>query len=132
MTVEAAVYAGGVLLISFVIWQTHRVNIRRLSEIQREVNGLRDVVSRAFLTALNEQSAGSAAPAERAAQLQSDPVRKDAVSAPEPEIESDLVQINALCAKLITLAPPKEALSLISKPDSKNFWRDRPWPLRKP
>jgi hypothetical protein len=35
MTVEAVVYAGGVLLISFVIWQTHRVNVGRLSETRR-------------------------------------------------------------------------------------------------
>jgi hypothetical protein len=125
MTVEAAVYAGGVLLISFVIWQTHRVNIRRLSEIQREVSGLTDVVSRVFLSALNEKSDGKiAAPAAKEAVQ-----REDIAPAPPPEIESDLVQVDELCAKLITLAPPREALSLISKRD---FWRERPWPLRKP
>ena len=54
MTVEALVYTLGVLLNSLVIWQMHRANIR-LSEIQREVSGLRDLMSRLFLTALNEK-----------------------------------------------------------------------------
>ena len=54
MTVEASVYTLGVPLISLVIWQMHRANIR-LSEIQREVSGLRDLISRLFLTARNEK-----------------------------------------------------------------------------
>jgi hypothetical protein len=129
MTVEAAVYAGGALLISIVIWQAHRADIRRLSEIQRDVSGLKDLMYRLFLTALDEKSDGKiAAPAAKEA-VQSDPAREDIAAAPPPEIESDLVQVDELCARLITLAPPKVALSLISKQD---FWRDRPWPLRKP
>jgi hypothetical protein len=129
MTVEAAVYAGGLFLISFVIWQTHRVNIRRINEIQREVSGLSDLVSRLFLSAPNEKPDGKiASPAANEA-VQSDPAREDIAPAPPPRIESDLVQVDELCAKLITLAPPKVALSLISKRD---FWRERPWPLRKP
>jgi hypothetical protein len=128
MTVEAVVYAGGVLLISLVIWQMHRANIR-LSEIQHEVSGLRDLVSRLFLTAPAEKSDGKIAAPDAKEAAKSTHAREEIASAPPPGIESDLVQVDALCARLITLAPPKVALSLTSKPD---FWRERPWPLRKP
>ena len=158
MTVEASVYTLGVPLISLVIWQMHRANIR-LSEIQREVSGLRDLISRLFLTARNEKpeaaSRGSKVPFVDHQQLEpqslqqgaydtatapaakepveSEPAREDiASSAAPPEIESELVHVDALCAKLITLAPPKEALSLIARPDSNNIRRERPWPLRTP
>ena len=147
MTVEALVYTLSVLLISLVIWQMHRANIR-LSEIQREVSGLRDLISRLFLTALNQKPEAASrdskvpivdhhqfepqslqqgaydtvtAPAARES-VESEPAKEDIASSTTlPEIESDLVHVDALCAKLITLAPPKEALSLISRPDANNF-----------
>jgi hypothetical protein len=62
MTVEAAVYAGGVLLISFVLRQTHRANIGRFNEIQREVSGLSKLHSRLFLTLISGDARSEAAP----------------------------------------------------------------------
>jgi hypothetical protein len=119
MTIEATVYAGGVVLVCYVSWQMHRINSRRLSEIQQEVSGLRDIVSRVFLMALNEKCDGKiAAPAGTTREVASGPVEEDTSSAPLREIEPDLVSIDALCAKLVALAPPKEALPLISKSGS--------------
>jgi hypothetical protein len=119
MTIEATVYVGGVVLVCCVIWQMQRINSRRLTEIQQEVSGLRDIVSRVFLRALNEKSDGKiAAPAETTREVASGPVEEDTSPAPLREIEPDLVSVDALCAKLVALAPPKEALPLISKSGS--------------
>jgi hypothetical protein len=119
MTIEAAVYAGGVVLVCCVVWQTHRINSRRVTELQHEINGLRDIVSRLFLRALNEESDGKiAVSAATIPDVPREPAEEDTSPAPLREIKPDLVQVDALCAKLIALAPPKEALPLISTPGS--------------
>ena len=120
MTTEAAVYAGGVVLVCCVVWQTQRINSTRLSELQHEINGLRDIVSRLFLSALNEEPDGKIAVSEG-----SEPAEEDTSLGPLPEIKPDLVQVDALCAKLIALAPPKEALPLISTPGSNESGGER-------
>lgn len=122
MTIEVAAYAVGVILICCIIWQTHRNNGRRLSEIQRELSGLREIMSRVFLMKLTEKSDGAiAAPTKTTSEVHSEPAKEDTSSAPEPAIETDLVQVDALCAKLITLAPPKEAQPLILQPGPSGF-----------
>jgi hypothetical protein len=114
--IEATVYAAGVVLVCCVIWQAHRINSRRLTELQHEVSGLRDVVSRLFLMAMSQSNGEFAARAPTAPDLPGEPAAEDSTSVPQPETALDLVAIDALCAKLTTLAPPKEALPLISKP----------------
>jgi hypothetical protein len=49
MTIEIVLLVAGAILVSALIWQFHRITTRQLSEIQREVSALRDVVSRVFL-----------------------------------------------------------------------------------
>jgi hypothetical protein len=114
MTVEAAVVAG-IILVCYVIWQTHRINGSRLTEIEHELSGLREIVSRLLLMAINESGDKFAAPAT-APEVPRAPAGKDTSSVPPCEIEPDLLRVDGLCAKLITLAPPKEALPLTSRP----------------
>jgi hypothetical protein len=119
MTIEAALFAAGAILLSALIWQTHRVNKRRLAELQNEVSGLRDIVSRLFLMAVSGRSE-SKAPAPPP---QADPVEKkdDHPTSRQLDMELELARVDELCAKL---APPKEALPLTSdKETSVRFHR---------
>jgi hypothetical protein len=104
------------VLVCCVIWQAHRINSRRLTELQHEVSGLRDVVSRLFLMAMSQSNGEFAARAPTAPEVPGEPSAEESSSVPQREMAPDLVAIDALCAKLTTLAPPKEALSLMSKP----------------
>ena len=114
MTIEIALLVAGGVLVSTLSWRLHRL-MRRLSEIQGEVNALRDIVSRVFLTQLNHKTENKpsnlgAAPFP----LPSDAIAKSEMreyDAPQPEIEA--AEIDELCAKLITLVPPKEAAPLL-------------------
>jgi hypothetical protein len=116
MTLEAAIYAGGVILVCCVIWQTQRSNNRRLTAIECELSGLRDIVSRLFLMSINERDGEIAAPKVSTPEVSPEPVEAATSCKPVRGIESDLIEVDGLCAKLITLAPPKEARPLTSQP----------------
>jgi hypothetical protein len=136
MTIEGAIYAMGAFLVLVLMWRTQHVIGKRLSEIQSEVSELRNLVSRLFVMALNPRSAAEpAAVATNIASGEDGPAVKDDAHVPGPDLQGDLAHIDELCAKLITLAPPKEALSLLSKQQaerraSEARERLRPWPLQ--
>jgi hypothetical protein len=110
MTIEAAVFAAGSILIAALIWQTHQLTRRRLNEIHNDLDALKNLVSRLFVMGLNRKPEETAASGTESAVTQSDPVETKQTPVPSLELESELTQVDELCAKLITLAPPKEAL----------------------
>ena len=56
MTIEAALSLAGTVLVFAFLWQSHRVTSRRLSQIQSELNALRDVISRIFLIQMAQKT----------------------------------------------------------------------------
>jgi hypothetical protein len=118
MTFEIALLIASGVLVSALIWQLHWVRRRQLSEIQRQVNALRDQVSRAFMMQLNRKigdtlSSGAEPPPRPSEATVKSEVRDHDV--PQLELELETPQIGELCAKLITLVPPEEAASLLSQ-----------------
>ena len=55
MTIEAALSVAGLVLVFALLWRSNRVTDRRLSEIQWELNALRDLMSRILLTQMSEK-----------------------------------------------------------------------------
>jgi hypothetical protein len=156
MTVDAAVFAACSILVATLVWQTQRLNNRRLRKIENDLDELRQLVSRVFAADLNWKSAqavasrGDSAPGQRD---QADPVVTPAPSpdlAPPPHLTPlpetappDLSEVDLLCAKLITLAPPAAALPLLTElessvvplrkdrgPRREGRQRLQPWPQR--
>jgi hypothetical protein len=136
-TIEAAVFAAGSILIAALIWQTHQLTRRRLNEIHNDLDALKNLVSRLFVMGLNRKPEETAVSGTESAATQSDPAETKQTPVPSLELESELTQVDELCAKLITLAPPKEALPLLSEstpcsvPSDGSRKRLRPWPQRK-
>jgi hypothetical protein len=58
MTIEITLLIAGGVLVSTLIWISHRIRLmsRQLSEIQGEVDALRDVVFRVFLMQFNRKN----------------------------------------------------------------------------
>jgi hypothetical protein len=119
MAIEIALLVACCVLVSAVIWRSNRV-LRRLSEVEGGVSALRGMVSRAFLMQLHRETEvrpsnlDTAPPPPSSATVKNE-MRKD--DAPEPELEFETTEIDGLCAKLITLAPPQEAAPLLA-PDT--------------
>jgi hypothetical protein len=55
MTIEGALSVAGLVLVFALLWRSNRVTDRRLSEIQWELNALRDSMSRILLTQMSEK-----------------------------------------------------------------------------
>jgi hypothetical protein len=138
MTIEAAMFAAGSILIAALVWQTHQLTRRRLNEIRNDLDALKNLVSRRFVMGLNRKPEETAVSGTESAATQSDPAETKPTPVPplELELESELAQVDELCAKLITLAPPKEALPLLSESTPCSVSSDgsrrrlRPWPQR--
>jgi hypothetical protein len=134
MTLEMALLVAGPVLISGLVWQLHRISRRQLSEIQGEVNALREVVSRVFLMQLNHKTENK--PSDVTPPPPYDPTakndRRENDALQQLAMEFEVAEIDELCAKLITLAPPIEAAPLLPpvRPPSEARGRLRPWPQR--
>jgi hypothetical protein len=139
MTIELARLVAGGVLIPTLLWFMHRLGLirRQLIEIQGEVDALRDSLSRVFLAQLNRKEVDQSQVrtingSGRSRIKQSDPPGEPSDPTPPPpsdptakndrrenevlkqgELEFEVVEINGLCAKLITLVPPEEAAPLL-------------------
>jgi hypothetical protein len=129
MTIEIALLVAGGVLFSTLIWQSHRLRLmsRQLSEIQGEVNALRDVVSRVFLLRLNRKTENEPSdvtpPPPSVPTVKNDRREYDALQ--QREMEFEVVEIDELCAKLITLVPPKKAAPLLPPTRAASRVRER-------
>jgi Na+/melibiose symporter-like transporter len=63
MTIEIAVFvfAGGIILVAVLIWQTHRLTSRRLSKLQNDLDRLQEEFHWLFTKDLNRKSEETAA-----------------------------------------------------------------------
>ena len=128
MTIDAALSIMGAVLVLGLLWRLQRVTSRRLSEIQCELNALRDLMSRIFLTQISQKPQNESSTADRippllstnSAETADAPVTNDAL---QLEMRLEVAEVDELCAKLITLVPPSEAGHLL--------WSARPWPQRR-
>jgi hypothetical protein len=124
MTLEMALLVAGPVLVSGLVWQSHRIACRQLSEIRGEVNALREVVSRIFLTQLNHKSENGASTSDVTPRPPSDPAantdRRENDALQQLQMEFEVAEIDGLCAKLITLAPPMEAAPLLRNSSIEN------------
>jgi hypothetical protein len=143
MTIDAMVFAAGSILVAVLVWQTHRLNSRRLCNIQNDLDRLEDLASRLLAMGLNWKPGQTVAPETDSVPGQRDQARSEGIPAPSPDVEPELSEVDLLCAKLITLAPPKEALPLLTEPEANlrplredqtplrtGRERLRPWPHR--
>jgi hypothetical protein len=125
MTIEIALLVACCVLVSALIWRLRRI-MRRLSEIEGEVNALRSIASRVFLMQVNhktEDKPSSAVPPPPSSATAKNKMRKD--DALEPELEFETTEIDGLCAKLIALAPPQEAAPLLAPDTALSGARER-------
>jgi hypothetical protein len=136
MTMDTAVFAAGSILVAAVVWQTHRLNSRRLGEIRNDLDGLRVLASRLLLNQTPKETVASQTDSGPG---QGDPCGPEGTPAPPTDLDPELTEIDLLCAKLITLSPPAVALPLLAEPeapqDDQGSPRDgrerlRPWPQR--
>jgi hypothetical protein len=110
MTDVAIVAVSAFLVLVALIWRD-RVIDKRLSEIQSDLDELRNGVSHLF--SLASESARTASQNGRKVG-DNDLARADLALLQSPDLEPDLAVVEELCAKLITLVPPSEAVPLIS------------------
>jgi hypothetical protein len=128
MTIEAALSVAGAALVFALLWRSNRVTGRRLSEIQRELDALRDLMSRILLTQMSQKPHNEPPlpdgmpppPSTDSSQTAGAPEEFDAL---QLEMKLEVAEVDELCAKLITLVPPSEAAPLL--------WSARPWPERR-
>jgi hypothetical protein len=133
MTIEIALLVAGGVLVSILIWQSHRIRLmnRQLSEIQTQVDGLRDVVSRVFLLQFRkteDEPSDMIPPPPSVPIAKGDRRENDALR--QREMEFEVGEIDELCAKLITLVPPKEAAPLLLPDRAPSRARERRLVLR--
>jgi hypothetical protein len=128
MAIEIALLVACCVLVSAFIWRSNWV-LRRLSEVEAEVSALRDMVSGVFLIRLNCQTENKSASSGAAPH----PPTSDATAKNETrehdalqlELEIETAAIGELCAKLITLVPPQEAVPLLAPDTAPSGVRER-------
>jgi hypothetical protein len=128
MTIEAALSVAGASLVFALLWRSNRVTSRRLSEIQWELNALRDLMSRILLAQMsqkphNEPSLPDGIPPPPSTVSVQTAVAPEKYDVLQLEMKLEVAEVDELCAKLITLVPPSEAAPLL--------WSARPWPQRR-
>jgi hypothetical protein len=112
----AAVAAGAFIVIVILIWNVQRVLGMRLTAIQTELGEVNLAVLELFRMALD---------ANRRADLKAEPAISSGGEIPEEDLhnvsglEAELDEVDALCAKLITLVPPANAVPLLSEKESR-------------
>jgi hypothetical protein len=111
MTDLAIVAVSAFLILVALIWKDRDID-KRLREIQSDLDELRNGVSHLF--SLASKSARTAS--ENARKVVDDDLAEiDVALLRSPGLETDSVAVEDLCAKLITLVPPPEAVPLISE-----------------
>jgi hypothetical protein len=105
----AAVSTGAFIVIVILIWNAQRVLGMRLTAIQTELGEVNLAVLELFKTALD---------ANRRADLKAKPAISGGGEIRRPAhiasgLEAELDEVDALCAKLITLVPPANAVPLV-------------------
>jgi hypothetical protein len=129
MTIEITLLIAGGVLVSTLIWLSRRIRLmsRQLSEMEGEVNALREVVSRVFLLQFNRKTENE--PSDATPPPPSNPTakndRRENDALQQREMEFEVGEINELCAKLITLVPPKEAAPLLLLDRAPSATRER-------
>jgi hypothetical protein len=127
MTIEIALLVVCFVLLSALIWRSRRV-MRRLSEIELEVNALRNIASRVFLMQLHDKTGvkpfnlDAVPPPPSSATVKNEMPKDDAL---EPELEFETTEIDGLCAKLIALVPPQEVAPLLAPDTAPSGVRER-------
>jgi hypothetical protein len=112
MTIEIAllVAGGALILVSALIWRLHQI-MRRLGEIQGEMDAMWRTVSR-----LNRKTEDE--PSDVTPPPPSNPIakidRRENDALQQREMEFEVGEIDEFCAKLITLVPPKESAPLLA------------------
>jgi len=115
MALESLICALFLPVILILTWLQHQTR-KRIAEINNEINELNDLMSRVLIKALNAGPVEKGTAAELGLASDSTNEKDDA---PVSDLVSDLAHVDELCAKLITLAPPREALPLLSSATSK-------------
>jgi hypothetical protein len=111
----AAVSTGAFIVIVILIWNVQRVLGMRLTAIQTELGEVNLAVLELFKMALD---------ANRSADLKAEPAISSGGEIPNEDLhnasglEAELDEVDALCAKLITLVPPSNAVPLLSEKES--------------
>jgi hypothetical protein len=123
MTIEIALLVACCVLVSALIWRSRRL-MRRLSEIEGEVNALRSLLLMRLNHKTEDQPSNlGAVPPPPSTATAKNEVRKD--DALEPELEFETTEIDGLCAKLISLVPPQEAAPLLAPDRAPSGARER-------
>jgi hypothetical protein len=112
MTDLAIVAVSAFLILVALIWKAYRVIDERLNEIQSELDELHNGVS--HLSSLASKSARTVSENKRKV-VDADLAHADLALLRSPGLETDLAVVEDLCAKLITLVPPPEAVPLLSE-----------------
>jgi hypothetical protein len=112
----AIVGVGALLVLVALIWKAYRVIDQRLSEIQADIGELHNGVSHLFLLASKAENASSKLDPDCAPDNAGRIAHKtdELALLRSPGLESELAEVDELCAKLITLVPPAKAVPLIS------------------
>jgi hypothetical protein len=112
----AIVGIGAFLVLVALIWKAYRVIDERLSEIQADIGELHNGVSHLFLLASKSENASSKPDPHGAPDNAGKVAHKtdDLALLRSPGLESELAEVDELCAKLITLVPPAKGVPLIS------------------
>jgi hypothetical protein len=112
----AIVGVGAFLVLVALIWKAYRVIDDRLSKIQADISELHCGVSHLFLLASKSENASSKPDPYGAPDNAGKVAHKtdDLALLRSPGLESELAEVDELCAKLITLVPPASAVPLIS------------------
>jgi hypothetical protein len=112
----AVLGVGAFLILVALIWKAYRLIDERLNEIQADIGELQNGVARLFLL-VSKSEATTSNPEPLVAPGGADVAahKSDGLALLQsPGLESDLAQVDELCAKLITLVPPAEAAPLIA------------------
>jgi hypothetical protein len=127
MTTENQLLVAVGVLVSTLIWQLHRLRhmSRRLSEIEGEVNALRDAVSRVlkFNRKTDNERSNVTLPPPSDPTPKNDRRENDALQ--QREMEFQVGEIDELCPELITLVPPKDAAPLLAPDRAASGVRER-------
>jgi hypothetical protein len=112
----AAVATGAFIVIVILIWNVQRVIGMRLTAIQTELDEVNLAVLELFKMALD---------ANCKADFKAEPAESSGEEIPNEDphnasgFEAELDEVDALCAKLITLVPPTNAVPLLSENESR-------------
>jgi hypothetical protein len=111
----AALATGAFIVMVILIWNVQRVLSMRLTAIQTELGEVNLAVLELFKMALE---------ANRRADLKAEPAKSSGGEIPNEDLhnasslEAELDEVDTLCAKLITLVAPANAVPLLSEKES--------------